>query len=139
MHIKTLIWILNRQLESLYDPLALELNIPSAGLEVLVLLFQRDGQQPGELSDQIGRASTSFTPLVDRLVEAGYVKRKPHPHDRRAVQIWLTDKGRSIRPRLLKEMADNENLVRGHLLARFGDQAPADVLETLLAPLPNNL
>lgn len=39
---------------------------------------------------------TSVTNAVDRLEKAGLVRRTPHPSDRRATLIELTDEGRAL-------------------------------------------
>jgi DNA-binding MarR family transcriptional regulator len=37
-----------------------------------------------------------MTSLIDRLEERGFVRRQPHPTDRRGVLLTLTDAGRDI-------------------------------------------
>jgi len=45
---------------------------------------------PGELAQCVGLTSGAVTALVDRLVQAGLVRRTPHPRDRRSVLLELT-------------------------------------------------
>lgn len=42
-----------------------------------------------ELGDRLSLSSGGMTQLVDRLEEAGWVSRRPHPSDRRAVLLEL--------------------------------------------------
>lgn len=49
------------------------------------LLRQKD------LALQLGISTASVSALVDRLSKAGYLRRVPHPDDRRSVAIELTD------------------------------------------------
>ncbi|GAB3967053.1 hypothetical protein GCM10027615_15720 [Plantactinospora veratri] len=42
----------------------------------------------------------NITALVDGLTEAGFVRRDPHPDDRRAVLVRLTDAGRAVTTQL---------------------------------------
>ena len=45
------------------------------------------------ISDELGVTRRNITALVDALEEEGLVKRLPHPTDRRATVIELTDEG----------------------------------------------
>ena len=49
---------------------------------------------PGELAADIELSSGAMTSRLDRLEEAGYVRRLPDPEDRRGVVVELTDEGR---------------------------------------------
>ncbi len=60
---------------------------------ILRALFNQDGQHASELARAVGRAATSFTPNLDKLQDKGYIERRPDSHDRRAVRIFLTNKG----------------------------------------------
>lgn len=64
-----------------------------ARLKVLRLLAE--GPVPmGQLSEAMAVVPRSTTDLVDGLVAAGLVERRPHPTDRRVVLLDLTDQGR---------------------------------------------
>ena len=45
------------------------------------------------ISDELGVTRRNITALVDALEEEGLVRRRPHPTDRRATVIELTDEG----------------------------------------------
>src|SRR3712207_4829261 len=45
------------------------------------------------ISDELGVTRRNVTALVDALEEEGLVRRRPHPTDRRATVIELTDEG----------------------------------------------
>jgi DNA-binding MarR family transcriptional regulator len=49
---------------------------------------------PGELASDLELSSGAMTSRLDRLEEAGLVRRLPDPDDRRAVVVELTEKGR---------------------------------------------
>ena len=49
---------------------------------------------PGELSNNLELSSGAMTSRLDRLGEAGLVRRLPEPGDRRGVIVELTEKGR---------------------------------------------
>lgn len=64
-----------------------------ARLKLLRLLAE--GPVPmGQLSEAMAVVPRSTTDLVDGLVAAGLVERRPHPTDRRVVLLDLTDQGR---------------------------------------------
>ena len=51
---------------------------------------------PGALSDYLGISSASTTKLLDRLERGGHIVRAPHPSDRRALAITVTDETRAV-------------------------------------------
>ncbi|WP_127791978.1 MarR family winged helix-turn-helix transcriptional regulator [Agromyces sp. LHK192] len=46
---------------------------------------------PGALAEYLGISSAATTKLLDRLERGGHVERAPHPTDRRALAISVTD------------------------------------------------
>ena len=69
-----------------------------ARYELLALLsFTRSGAMPmAKASARLQVHPTSVTNAVDRLESAGLVKRVPHPSDRRATLIEITDAGKEL-------------------------------------------
>jgi DNA-binding MarR family transcriptional regulator len=47
-----------------------------------------------DLAEALGATARNVTAIVDALEEAGLVLRAPHPTDRRATMVELTDRGR---------------------------------------------
>jgi DNA-binding MarR family transcriptional regulator len=56
------------------------------------LLYEYGPMMMSSLKDRLGVTATNVTALVDALEKDGFVKRKPHPTDRRATIIELTPK-----------------------------------------------
>jgi DNA-binding MarR family transcriptional regulator len=50
-----------------------------------------------ELADHLGIVPRSVTTVVDALEEAGLVRRETDPHNRRAIRLYLTDRGVAVR------------------------------------------
>jgi DNA-binding MarR family transcriptional regulator len=48
---------------------------------------------PGKLAEKQGLSSGAMTNRLDRLEEAGLIRRRPDPDDRRSLHVQLTDKG----------------------------------------------
>ena len=63
---------------------------------ILYVLWQADGVPISELSRQTGLAMTSLTSMLDRMEEAGLVRRGRDERDRRKILIFLTDKARAL-------------------------------------------
>lgn len=73
--------------------------IPSHG-NILTVLYENGEQMAlNEISRRIGRDKSTVTPLVNRLVELGYVTKEPCAEDRRITLVRLTDAGRALKPR----------------------------------------
>jgi DNA-binding MarR family transcriptional regulator len=49
---------------------------------------------PAEVARLLEVSTAASTGIVDRLVERGHAERRPHPEDRRRVEVHLTDSGR---------------------------------------------
>jgi DNA-binding MarR family transcriptional regulator len=73
---------------------AYELTPPQFAL--LAFLWQQDGLTQVELSEKGQIDRTTLGGLIDRLEKTGLVERRPHPRDRRAHMIHLTDRGREL-------------------------------------------
>jgi DNA-binding MarR family transcriptional regulator len=54
-----------------------------------------DGLRMNELADRILYSKSSFTRVVDRMEEAGLVRRVRPENDRRSIFVVLTDEGRT--------------------------------------------
>ena len=83
---------------ALLDVLDTELQeaagIPQRWYDVLVHLEESpDGIAMNELADRILYSKSGFTRVVDRMEEAGLVRRVRPQHDRRSILVLLTDKG----------------------------------------------
>jgi DNA-binding MarR family transcriptional regulator len=50
-----------------------------------------------ELADHLGIVPRSVTTVVDALEQAGLVRREIDPHNRRAIRLYLTDRGTAVR------------------------------------------
>lgn len=127
---------LDNSIQALHADLADRLGIQPIALEVLDQLYQQDGQRPSDLANSVGRAATSFTPVLDRMEKAGLIRRKPDMEDRRAVRILLTAEARTLGNEITEHMEAVDLEVKQALLDRISVPVPSDFLETLIAPLP---
>ena len=67
---------------------------------VLKALISDDGQSQRELSSQLGIHRNVMVSVIDKMEEQGLVERLPHPGDRRAFAVTLTEKARELLPAL---------------------------------------
>ena len=75
------------------------------------------GQQPSQLAlaNRLGIDRTVMTYLIDDLVAAGLVERRPNPADRRQRQIVATAKGEQALASLCDQVTEAENAMLGAL------------------------
>jgi DNA-binding MarR family transcriptional regulator len=87
-------------------------------------------RSPGQLADDIGLSSGAMTNRLDRLEEAGLVRRLPDPDDRRGLKVELTDAGWQAWQDSTGAQARKEALVASAL-----DQGEKEALNGLLRRL----
>jgi DNA-binding MarR family transcriptional regulator len=75
-----------------------ECGISHTMLEVLIRLCREPGEEVSQrlLAEDLTLTSSGTTRLVDRMEEAGLVRRVPSPDDRRIVLVEPTDHGRAV-------------------------------------------
>jgi DNA-binding MarR family transcriptional regulator len=89
-------------------------NVTAVQGMVLGFLSESDRITSRELGEKTLLDSATLTGVLDRLEKAAYIQRQPHPEDRRALQLHLTDHGREMAQRLLAmgALANQEFLSR---------------------------
>jgi len=68
---------------------------------VLMFLWIQDGQTQRELSRQVAIDEASMVRAIDRMERDGLVRRVRNEHERRQINIFLTEKGRALRDQLI--------------------------------------
>jgi len=86
-----------RNLDQVYGQVIEPLGLTVIEWYILRSLYEQDGQHASELARAVGRAATSFTPILDKLQNKDMIERRADASDRRAVRIYLTAKGNSHR------------------------------------------
>jgi DNA-binding MarR family transcriptional regulator len=117
-----------RAMRTYFDQRAREHGMTRAQWGVLIRLEREEGMTQAEMAESLEIAPISLVRLIDRLCRHGLVQRRPHPRDRRANRLYLTDKGRATLTRLTplgREIATD-------ILAQMGEAEVADLLQTLL-------
>lgn len=80
-----------------YKPLLDRLRLTYPQYLVLNVLWEEDGRTVGAIADRLALESSTITPLVKRLEQAGLVARARNPKDERQVIVALSDAGRAMR------------------------------------------
>jgi MarR family transcriptional regulator, transcriptional regulator for hemolysin len=89
-----------RTMRTFIDHRAREHGMTRAQWGVLVRLERQEGMMQAEMAEALEIQPISLVRLVDRLCEQNLVERRPHPRDRRANRLYLTQKGRATLTRL---------------------------------------
>lgn len=76
------------------DELIRTFGMPLSHIQILVLVSDGD-RSIGQISEWLGIAKPNITPLVDILVQKGYVCRERSGRDRRIAFVHLLDAGRA--------------------------------------------
>jgi DNA-binding MarR family transcriptional regulator len=89
---------IDRQLSSQLEPYGV--SIPQSF--VLTCLYDENGITLKEIGNRTLIDSSSMTVLVDKLEKDKLVERQLDPEDRRAIRVYITDKGQAIAEELVK-------------------------------------
>jgi MarR family transcriptional regulator, transcriptional regulator for hemolysin len=117
-----------RSMRTYIDQCAREHGMTRAQWGALARLERQEGMTQTEMAEVLEIQPISLVRLIDRLCQHGLVERRPHPSDRRANRLYLTDKGRST----LTRMAPLGKEIAGDVLGPVDETAIADLLEKLL-------
>lgn len=97
---------------------------------LLAFLWQKDGLSQTVLSERSQIDRTTMGGLIDRLEKEGLVERRPHPEDRRAYSICLTQTGKSLEA----ELSPLAEKAAERIFGKLSD-ADRDTLQKLLEKL----
>jgi DNA-binding MarR family transcriptional regulator len=85
--------LLEKRITSLLLPFDLS---PATGLVLSIIADSETSVSPNHIADRLIISRASVTSLLDSLEKRGYVKRQPHPSDRRMLLVELTTSGRQV-------------------------------------------
>ena len=85
--------LLVKRISELIQPFDLT---PASGLVLSILADSESPLPPNQIADRLIISRATVTGLVDSLEQRGYVRRLPHPSDRRMLLIEPTDTGRQV-------------------------------------------
>ena len=114
----------------LVEELRSEIGLPMTWYDVLLHLAEVDGERlrMRELADAVLLSKSGLTTLVDRMEEAGLVRREIPPGDRRSIDVVLTAKGRR---RFEEARVVHRRGIDKHFCAHVSDEQAAALLDLL--------
>lgn len=80
-----------------------EHNLTIGRWQVLSVLSRFDGSRIGTIADLSGGEQPAVSRVVDQMERDGLVSRRPSLQDSRAVEVWITDRGRAVLRDLMPE------------------------------------
>jgi DNA-binding MarR family transcriptional regulator len=124
----------SRLMRRRFDERARLIGVTRTQWRVLNFLQRDEGINQGGLADLLEVEPISLCRMIDRLEEGGLVERRRDPKDRRAWQIFLTDRARP----LLRDLAKISEDLLGTALAGISERdhdAAVAVLDRIYANL----
>ncbi len=83
--------LLVKRIGTLLQPFQLT---PASGLVLSTLADSESPLPPNEIADRLIVSRATVTGLLDSLERQTYIRRLPHPSDRRMILVEITEKGR---------------------------------------------
>lgn len=128
--------VLYRTGRAYFDYRAEEYGISSSHVFFLLCLYRKQGISQNEISKNLNLDKGTTARIGSTLEEIGYVTRQQDLNDKRAYQVYLTEKGIQLEPKIrlmLKEWAHiltndltvEEEKVAYQLLQRLAEKAIA--------------
>ena len=109
---------LNRRIKRTAEETIAEFGLGHGEWHVLGMLHNQGPRlSPGALAKRLELSSGAMTNRLDRLEQAGLVRRLPDPDDRRGLQVELTDEGRRIYRESVAAQAAKESVIASALSA----------------------
>ncbi len=124
----------SRLLRRRFEQESRDLPMTVAQLKIVARLAHNEGIGQAALAGLLDLEPMTLSRHVDRMEAAGLVERRPDPHDRRARQLFTTEKARE----LLQPMRARAAVVYDQVLEGLGEaerQALHEGLKTIIANL----
>jgi DNA-binding MarR family transcriptional regulator len=104
------------------------LGLTQAQWRAIAHLARTEGMTQIALADSLDIQPITLTRLIDRMEAAGWVERRDHPQDRRAVQLFLTPKAQPVLDEMHSRATETIAEAVGGLSAAAQKQITDDLL-----------
>jgi len=101
---------------------------------VLVAVLEEPGRGQKQVADSMGVDAVNFGQMIDELEGKGLVERKIDPNDRRARELYVTERGAALRRRLSPSLLAAQE----RLLAPLSPDERTALLDMLVRVLEAN-
>ncbi|WP_342304096.1 MarR family transcriptional regulator [Methanolobus sp. ZRKC5] len=118
---------LHRYARRYYDKELEPYGFGGAQLRILMPLYKMDGINQGSLAQIIKVDKTTIARTIKKLIDGGYILRQVDENDRRSYRIFLTEKGKSIEPEMMKIFTKWEE----NLLFKFDVDQRKEILKLI--------
>ena len=125
---------ITRLIRRTFDQRAKKMGITRPQWRVLTVLMRHEGVNQSVLAEMLELDAMTLCRMVDRLQDAGLIERRPDPRDRRAWQLYLTDKATPI---MDKMRPMGEALLQEAMVGI--DEPDRELLHVLLEAVRGNL
>ncbi len=99
MRVLTSIRALSDAMDRMHSGMKDDMDMNGSDLAALRMLVMREQEgrlvSPRDIADHLRISTASTTKLLDRLTASGHIERRPHPTDRRARIVVLTQLSRN--------------------------------------------
>jgi len=82
---------------------------------ILVVLGEEEFLSPAEISDRVAMDGATLSGVLDRMAEAGLIKKEGNPEDRRSIRVSLSPKAKKMR----EELGEQRKSINEELTAKF--------------------
>ncbi|MDG5472455.1 MarR family transcriptional regulator [Jeotgalibacillus sp. ET6] len=90
-------YAISKEISKRYRPLLAPLNLTYPQYLVMLVLWEQDFIPLKSIGERLQLDSGTLTPLINKLIEMGYVKKTRNPEDERQLVITLTEKGGAVK------------------------------------------
>ncbi|MCR4963732.1 MAG: MarR family transcriptional regulator [Firmicutes bacterium] len=85
-----------RNVTNLYTPWLKPLGLTYTQYIVFLVLWEKDGVSVSEIGEKLMLDNGTLSPLLKKMEQAGYIRRRRSREDDRVVEITLTEAGRLL-------------------------------------------
>jgi MarR family transcriptional regulator for hemolysin len=126
--------VVARQLRVTFDQSAERSGLTRAQWHMIAVVSRNPGATQRTIAEALEVREITAGRLIDRLCEEGYLKRDPHPSDRRAYCVFLTPAAQPVLDKL-------DELAKVHEAVIFAGFESGDLekLDSLLDAIAGNL
>lgn len=78
------------------DAIMRDLPMTPSQFKIIFYLIHCGSQPVSQIGKHLGISKSNMTPLIDRLIDQGYVHRYEDPTDRRIIRVEITEKAKDF-------------------------------------------